>query len=80
MRDWRKMTPEERKEARFGRDFYTCKELMDARLRDTLALLNGNAFATARAWKIAWGCYLVNTPEEIAAYCIEQAEAAEFGK
>ena len=69
MRDWRKMTPEERKEARAGRDFHTCKELMDARLRDTLALLDGNAFAVARAWKIAWGCYLVNTPEEIAAYC-----------
>lgn len=53
MRDWRKMTPEERKEARSGRDFYTCKELMDARLRDTLALLADNAFAAARAWKIA---------------------------
>jgi hypothetical protein len=80
MRDWRKMTPEERKEARAGRDFHTCKELMDARLRDTLALLADNAFAAARAWKIAWGCYLVNTPEEIAAYCVEQAEAAELGK
>ena len=80
MRDWRKMTPEERKEARAGRDFHTCKELMDARLRDTLASLDGNAFAVARAWKIAWGCYLVNTPEEIAAYCVEQAEAAKLGK
>ena len=72
MRDWREMTPEERKASRAGRDFYTCKELMDARLRDTLALLADNAFA--------WGCYLVNTPEEIAAYCIEKAEAAELGK
>lgn len=80
MRDWRKMTPEERKASRAGRDFYTCKELMDAHLRDTLTLLAGNAFAAARAWKIAWGCYLVNTPEEIAAYCIEQAEAAKLGK
>ena len=80
MRDWREMTPEERKASRAGRDFHACKELMDARLRDTLALLAGNAFAIARAWKIAWGCYLVNTQEEIAAYCIEQVEAAKIGK
>lgn len=80
MRDWREMTPEERKASRAGRDFYDCKELMDARLRDTMALLTGKPFAIARAWKIAWGCYLVNTPEEIAAYCIEQAEAAKPGK
>lgn len=80
MRDWRKMTAEERKEARAGRDFHICKELMDAKMRDTMAILVGKPFAIARAWKIAWGCYLVNTPEEIAAYCIEQAEAAKPGK
>lgn len=80
MRDWREMTPEERKEARAGRNFYDCKEIMDARMRDTMALLDGKPFAIARAWRIAWGCYLVNTPEEIATYCIEQAEAAECGK
>lgn len=69
MRDWRKMTPEERKEARGGRSYHICKEKMDACLWDTLALLTGDSFAIARAWKIAWGCYLVNTPEEIAAHC-----------
>lgn len=69
MKDWRRMTTEERKAARAGRSYFTCKELMDACLRDTLALLTGDPFATARAWKIAYGCYLVNTPEEIAAYC-----------
>lgn len=73
MRDWRKMTKEEKVEARAGRDFHTCKALMDARLRDTMALLTGDPFSTARAWKIAWGCYLVNTPEEIAAHCKAEA-------
>jgi len=73
MKDWREMTPEERKEARAGRNLHTCKEMMDACLRATLALLTGDPFATARAWKIAWGCYLVNTPEEIATYCKAQA-------
>ena len=69
MRDWRKMTKEEKTAARAGRGYYDCKELMDICLRDTLALLTDDPFATARAWKIAWGCYLVNTPGEIAAYC-----------
>lgn len=77
MKDWRGMTAEERKEARAGRAFHTCKELMDSRMRDTMALLANNPFAVARAYKIAWGCYLVNTPEEIAAYCIEQAKAGK---
>ena len=80
MKDWRKMTPEERKEARAGRDFYDCKKLIDSRMRDTMALLANNPFAAARAWKIAWGCYLVNTPEEIAAYCIERAKVDENRK
>ena len=63
MKDWRRMTPEEREAARVGREYHTCKELMVA------SLLTGDQFAAARAWKIAYGCYLVNTPEEIAAYC-----------
>ena len=63
----------EREDAKAKRSFHANKELMDACLRRTLALLEDNPWATARAWKLAWGCYLVNTPEEIAAYCIEQA-------
>lgn len=69
MKDWRRMTPEEREAARDRQGYFACKEKMDACLRDTLALLTGDQFAAARAWKIAYGCYLVNTLEEIAAYC-----------
>lgn len=71
MRDWRKMTASEKAEARAGRGAHANKELMDNTLRRTLAMLEGDAEATARAWKIAWGCYLVNTAEEIASFCRE---------
>ncbi len=75
MKDWRKMPREERKavKAELG-GYFANKEKMEACLRTTTALLEGNPRATMLAWKIAWGCYLVNTPKEIAAYCIEQAE------
>lgn len=73
MRDWRKLTASEKEAAKAGRGFHANKELMDSTLHRTLALLEGDAEATARAWKIAWGCYLVNTAEEIAAYCREVA-------
>lgn len=73
MRDWRSMTTSEKEEARAGRGAHANKVLMDNTLRRTLALLEGDAKATARAWKIAWGCHLVNTAEDIAAYCREVA-------
>lgn len=73
MKDWRAMSLEERKEALADGSQSSRKERMDACLRRTLAILEDKPFAVARAWKIAWGCYLVNTPGEIAAYCIEQA-------
>jgi len=69
MKEWRTMTLEEREAARAGRTFFASKKMMDDCLRRTLALLEGNPPAIARAWKIAWGNYLVNTPEEIAVYC-----------
>lgn len=70
MRDWRSLTPEERRAERdkvpgeFAR-----KQHMDANLAATLDLLKDDQFAQAKAWKVAWGCYLINTPEEIAAHC-----------
>ena len=73
MKDWRTMPLEERKKALSEGSQFSRKEKADACLRRTLAILEDKPFAVARAWKIAWGCYLVNTPEEIAAYCIEQA-------
>lgn len=73
MKDWRAMSTSERETARAGRGFFANKEKMDACLRRTLAILEDKPLATEMAWGLAWGCYLINTPEEIAAYCIEQA-------
>lgn len=70
MIDWRTLSQEEREKARDqvpGRA--ARKEKMDACIKETLRLLEGNLPATAKAWKLAWGTYLVNTPEEIAAHC-----------
>ena len=77
MRDWRSLTQEER---RAERDKvpgeYARKQRMNANLAATLDLLKDDQFAQAKAWKVAWGCYLINTPEEIAAHC----RAAARGK
>ena len=81
MRDWKDMSLEEKKAVKGGTgSYFANKEKMEACIRKTTALLEGNPRAIALAWKIAWGCYLVNTPEEIAAYCIEQAKADENRK
>ena len=77
MRDWRILTQEERKVERdkvpgeFDR-----KQHMDANLAATLELLKDDQFAQAKAWKVAYGCYLINPPEEIAAH----GRAAPHGK
>lgn len=77
MRDWSTLTPEERKAERdkvpgnFER-----KTLMDERVAATMELLKDDLLAKGKAWKIPYGCYLINTPEIIAAHC----RAAAHGK
>lgn len=82
MKQWSMMSLEERKAARAQRGRYSTQEKMDTCLRETLGLLSGDAAATEQAWKIAWGNYLVNTPDEIADYCKAEAkrEAGEEGQ
>lgn len=77
MRNWKSLTREERKAER-DKVPGECarKQFMDANLAATLDLLKDNQFAQAKAWKVAYGCYLINTPEEIAAHC----RAAAHGK
>ena len=74
MKEWLNLTKDERAEARAGRGRYENKQRMDDCLAAVLAILKGNAGATAKAWKVAWGNYLINTPEEIATYCREAAK------
>ena len=75
MRNWKSLTREERKAERDKvPGEYARKQFMDANLAATLDLLKDNQFAQAKAWKVAYGCYLINTPEEIA------ARAAAHGK
>lgn len=77
MRNWKSLTREERKAERDKvPGEYARKQFMDTNLAATLDLLKDNQFAQAKAWKVAYGCYLINTPEEIAAHC----RAAAHGK
>lgn len=77
MRNWKSLTREERKAERDKvPGEYARKQFMDANLAATLDLLKDNQFAQAKAWKVAYGCYLINTPEEITAHC----RAAAHGK
>lgn len=77
MRDWRDLTPEERKAERDKvPGSFERKTRMDNCLKTTLGLLGDDEAARARAWKVPYGCYLINTPEEIAAHC----RAAAHGK
>lgn len=69
MRSWLTLTKDEKVAARGGRRQFENKERMNRCLQDVLALLTGDAKATAKAWKITWGNYLINTPAEIVAYC-----------
>lgn len=77
MREWRNLTLEQREAERDKvPGHFNRREKMNACLTATLELLKGNQFAQAKAWKLAWGNFLINTPEEIAAYCIEAAKNA----
>lgn len=76
MRHWTGLGPEERKAERDKiPGEYARRQHMDANLAATLELLKDDQFAQAKAWKVAFGCYLINTPEEIAAHC--RAEASK---
>ena len=70
MRDWRNLTQEERKAERDKiPGEYARKQIMNANMAATLDLLKDDQFAQAKAWKVSFGSYLINTPEEIAAHC-----------
>ena len=77
MRDWRSLTPEER---RAERDkvpgYFNRKTAMDQCLSITLSILRNEPNAQKVEWKLTWGDYLVNSPVEIAAHC----RAAAHGK
>lgn len=74
MRDWRDLTQEEREAERDKVPCSSSREsLMRACFSATLQLLKDDQFAEARARKISWGSYLINTPEVIASYCREAA-------
>lgn len=77
MREWTTLTQEERIAERDKvPGSFERKTHMDACLAATLELLKDDQFAQAKAWKISWGNFLINTPEEIAAHC----RAAAHGK
>lgn len=70
MREWSELPLEERKAERDKvPGTINRREKMDACLAATLELLKDDQFAQAKVWKIAWGNFLINTPEEIAAHC-----------
>lgn len=78
MRDWRSLTQNERQVERDKiPGEYDRKQRMDANLAATLELLKDDQFAQAKAWKVSYGSYLINTPEEIAAYCRAVAHGKE---
>ncbi len=47
------------------------------KLKETLEFLSGNMRAYNHAWTIAQGNYYINTPAEIAEYCIQWAKSDE---
>ena len=69
MKEWSTMTRVERMAARDGWGRFERRVKMDGTLENVLDLLAGDERATEEAWKLPWGNYLVNTAEEIAAYC-----------
>ena len=70
MEDWKSLTTEEKHAARAGRGEHELSTVQNNCLKSVLGLLYGHADATNRAWKIAWGNYLINPPEDIAAYLL----------
>ena len=71
MREWTTLNEEERAAARGDRSHSENRQRMDDCLAAVLAMVKGDDRATRRAWKMIWGNYLINTPEEIVAYLKE---------
>ncbi len=69
MKDWLKLTEDEKVAARDGAGQFEIKERMNNCLNSVMNLLDGDAKALATAWKLPWGNYLINKPAEIVAYC-----------
>ena len=69
MKDWLKLTKDEKVAARGCRGQLEIKERMNCCLNSVMNLLDGDAKALATAWKLPRGNYLINTPAEIVAYC-----------
>lgn len=78
MREWSELSLEERQaeRAKAGGTRYDQRVKMDTCFQMVIGLLGDDSFAQAKAWKLTWGNYLINTPEEIAAHC----RAAAHGK
>lgn len=74
MRDWRNLSDQERWEARSGLTRDEQEKIMTECRNAVLAQLKNQAKATRRAWKLAWGSYLINSPEEIVKYCLEEVQ------
>lgn len=75
MKKWENLTKEEKQNARAGRSEYETNQIKNNCLKTTLGLLKNDSAAQRRAWKIAWGNYLINTPDEIAAHLKQAANA-----
>lgn len=70
MREWRSLSPEERRNARDRvPGIFNREDVMLECLFTTLEMLEGSPPAQVIARKVTWGNYLINTPEEIAEYC-----------
>lgn len=78
MTDWRTLTAAQRKaeKARFPSPFAASEHARET-LSDTLALLKDDPAGQLTARKIAFGCYLINDPLDIAAHC--QTVPTEIG-
>lgn len=74
MKDFRNLSINERRESRKGMTIFEANEKARNCQKSVLELLKNNSRATYISWKIAWGSYLINTPEQIAEYCIKQSQ------
>lgn len=80
VREWINLTKAQREAERDKvPGSYERKARMDKCLAATLELLKDDQFAQAKAWKITWGNYLINTTEEIAAHCRATAHGKAVG-
>lgn len=71
MRDWKSLSEQEQRQVRSGLTRDEQEKIMTECRNAVLAQLKNQARATHRAWKLSWGSYLINSPEEIVKYCLE---------